>query len=357
LIATFLKSGPNFKPLHIRGEDTLFWIAEIFSDLFFQTSLKEFQHESGYLFIFDPSKFTNLKNSDIAELIDIINKIQETPHHVVYSIDDHPFFIITPPNNFTLNSLNAECLQKEAKILPSPQGCQVLDLESNYVQIEDFVLNFQCSQLVEKGVIVEDFRNFFIEPSVSIGKNTRISSGNIFKGKTKIGKGVVVFPHTFIENSVIHDNCLILPGSIIRDSFLEEGVQIGPYAHLRNGAVLKKGSKLGNFVEMKKSEFGKGSKAMHLTYIGDAKIGANVNIGAGTITCNYDGVNKSQTIIGDNVFVGSGSELIAPVTIEKDSYIAAGSTINQNVPSSSLAVARQKQRIIRHWAERRKRKK
>jgi bifunctional UDP-N-acetylglucosamine pyrophosphorylase/glucosamine-1-phosphate N-acetyltransferase len=136
---------------------------------------------------------------------------------------------------------------------------------------------------------------------------------------------------------------VVLPVSVLRDSHLEKNTQVGPYTHLRNGAVIRRGAKAGNFVEMKKSILGKGSKSMHLSYIGDAFIGENVNIGAGTITCNYDGREKHVTRIEDNVFIGSGTELIAPIRIGKNSVVGAGSTLDKDVPPDSLAIARERQ--------------
>jgi bifunctional UDP-N-acetylglucosamine pyrophosphorylase/glucosamine-1-phosphate N-acetyltransferase len=133
-------------------------------------------------------------------------------------------------------------------------------------------------------------------------------------------------------------------------------VQLGPYCHLRNGSLVQAGAKMGNFVEMKKSVLGRGSKAMHLSYIGDATVGRKVNIGAGTITCNYDGMKKNPTCIGDNVFIGSGTELVAPLTVHSDSYVAAGSTITEDVPRYALAVARQRQKNIAGWVLRKKKK-
>jgi bifunctional UDP-N-acetylglucosamine pyrophosphorylase/glucosamine-1-phosphate N-acetyltransferase len=137
---------------------------------------------------------------------------------------------------------------------------------------------------------------------------------------------------------------------------VEKNVQLGPYCHVRLNSLVREGAKIGNFVEMKKSVLGQGSKAMHLSYIGDATVGRKVNVGAGTITCNYDGVNKNPTRIGDRVFIGSGTELVAPVSIQNDSYVAAGSTITEDVPRHALAVARQRQRNIRGWVLRKRRK-
>lgn len=220
---------------------------------------------------------------------------------------------------------------------------------------EEIIIKYQIDSYIEKGVIFEDFSNFFIEGLILIGRGTKIGPGVTIRGNSIIGNNVEVCPNSYIENSKIGNNCSILPGSIIVDSILKDNVRVGPYAHLRSGCVIKENAKVGNFVEMKKSSFGEGSKAMHLSYIGDSTVGKDVNIGAGTITCNYDGVNKNPTTIEDKVFIGSGTELIAPVKIGKNSYIAAGSTINEDVPEDALAVARQKQKNIKGWSKRKKR--
>jgi len=229
--------------------------------------------------------------------------------------------------------------------------CKTLELKRDFRRIERFIINFQVKELVKNRVIVEDYNNFYIEGLVPIGEGTRISTGVVIKGTSKIGSHVTLYPNAYIENSIIGDNCVVLPGSIVRDSILENDVQIGPYTHLRNGALVKEGAKMGNFVEMKKSILGKGSKSMHLTYLGDAEVGEKVNIGAGTITCNYDGVTKNKTIIEDNVFIGSGTELVAPVVIRKNSYVGAGSTITEEVPENSLGIARQRQQNKVGWGQ------
>lgn len=221
---------------------------------------------------------------------------------------------------------------------------------------EKIIVRFQIKHFMSGGVIFRDYSNFYIEGLPVIGSGTIISPGVFLDKRSKIGNGVELYPNCYIENSEIGDLSVILPGSVIRDSIVKKGTQIGPYSHLRSGVKIEDGAKVGNFVEMKKSVFGKGSKAMHLSYVGDAIVGKNVNIGAGTITCNYDGVNKNPTIIKDKVFIGSGTELIAPVTIEENSYVAAGSTINEDVPRDSLAVARGRQRIIKGWSKRKRKK-
>jgi bifunctional UDP-N-acetylglucosamine pyrophosphorylase/glucosamine-1-phosphate N-acetyltransferase len=153
-----------------------------------------------------------------------------------------------------------------------------------------------------------------------------------------------------IENSVLGDGVTVRPGTIMTDSRAGAGAILGPYSHLRPGTEVGEGAHVGNFVETKKIKLGKGSKANHLTYLGDAEIGAGVNIGAGTITCNYDGVNKHQTVIGDGVFIGSDSTLVAPVKIGNGAYVAAASCITEDVPADALALGRARQSVKEGWA-------
>ena len=221
-------------------------------------------------------------------------------------------------------------------------------------RVEAAVVDFQIGHLQRHGVRIEDNGSFFVSGLIPIGKGTVIGSGVVIKGESVIGRNVRLYPGCFIEDSCIGHDCLLLPGSIVRESTVENGVQLGPYCHLRNETLVKAGAKVGNFVEMKKSRLGQGSKAMHLTYIGDAQVGEKVNIGAGTITCNYDGEKKNPTFIGDNVFIGSGTELVAPLTVHSNSYIGAGSTITEDVPENALAVARERQKNISNWALRKR---
>jgi len=222
---------------------------------------------------------------------------------------------------------------------------------------EKIIVRYQTEYYTSRGVLFRDYAGFYIEGLPPVGAGSVISSGVFIDSGSVIGKDVQLYPNSYIEQSEIGDASVILPGSVIRGSVVKKETQIGPYSHLRNGVVIENGAKVGNFVEMKKTLFGEGSKAMHLSYVGDATVGKGVNIGAGTITCNYDGVNKNPTVIKDRSFIGSGTELIAPVTIEKNSYVAAGSTINEDVPPDSLAVARQRQRVIPGWSKRKKGKK
>ena len=171
-----------------------------------------------------------------------------------------------------------------------------------------------------------------------------------FSNDTKIGKNVIIEPYVVIGKKVkIGNNVIIKSFSHLESCKIESKVEIGPYARIRPNTILKEGSKIGNFVEVKKSTVGKKSKVNHLSYIGDSDIGKSVNIGAGTITCNYDGVKKSKTKIKDNVFIGSNSSLIAPVTINKKSIVGAGSVITKNVKEKSLALARSKQTVVKNY--------
>ena len=192
------------------------------------------------------------------------------------------------------------------------------------------------------GVNIIDMANTYIGKDVVIGHDTTIEPGCIIKGHTVIGNGCHIGPYCEFDNVEIKDHVEI-KFSVISDSIIESGTDIGPYARLRNHCHILENVHMGNFVEMKKTTFGKGSKAAHLSYIGDATVGENVNIGCGTITSNYDGKNKFQTIIEDNVFVGCNSNLVAPVTIGKNAFIAAGSTITDEVNEDAFAIARSRQ--------------
>ena len=194
--------------------------------------------------------------------------------------------------------------------------------------------------------IQNNLRNKFIKLGVKM-----IAPETIFFSKdTKIGKNVVIDPYVVIGSNVnIGNNVKIFSFSHLESSKVENNVNIGPYARLRPGTILQKGSRVGNFVEVKKSKIGKNSKVNHLSYIGDTTIGNSVNIGAGTITCNYDGVKKNKTKIRNNVFIGSNSSLVAPITINKNSIVGAGSVITKNVRTKSLALTRSSQVEIKNY--------
>jgi bifunctional UDP-N-acetylglucosamine pyrophosphorylase/glucosamine-1-phosphate N-acetyltransferase len=192
------------------------------------------------------------------------------------------------------------------------------------------------------GVNIIDVDNTYIGSDVVIGSDTTIEPGCIIKGKTSIGKGCHIGAYCEFDNVTIKDNVEI-KFSVISDSIIEAGVDIGPYARLRTNCHILEDAHVGNFVEMKKTTFGKGSKAGHLTYLGDSMVGKGVNIGCGTISVNYDGKNKFQTVIEDGAFIGCNSNLVAPVTVGENAYIAAGSTITKEVEADAMAIARARQ--------------
>lgn len=202
--------------------------------------------------------------------------------------------------------------------------------------------------LMEEGVILIDPANTYIEDEVKIGRDTTIYPNVTLQGNTEIGENCEILSGTRIIDSKVFDNVRI-ESSVIEESIVENGVTIGPYAHLRPKSHLKENVHIGNFVETKKSTLEKGVKAGHLTYLGDAHVGEKTNIGAGTITCNYDGKNKFKTEIGQEVFIGSDTMLVAPVSIGDNSLIGAGSVITKDVPSDSLSVERSKQIIKEGW--------
>jgi bifunctional UDP-N-acetylglucosamine pyrophosphorylase / glucosamine-1-phosphate N-acetyltransferase len=204
------------------------------------------------------------------------------------------------------------------------------------------------NQWMTAGVTLIDPASITIDDSVEIGNNAIIEPQTHLRGNTKIGSGSRIGPGSLIENSSIGDNCTVLY-SVISDTQIGTGVKIGPYAHMRQQVVVGDGCRVGNFVELKKTTLGNDTNVAHLSYLGDTVTGQRVNIGAGTITANYDGVNKHQTSIGDNSKTGSNSVLVAPLTIGENVTIAAGSTITEDVESDALAIARARQVVKPGW--------
>ena len=209
--------------------------------------------------------------------------------------------------------------------------------------------------LMDAGVTIQLPETVLIDPDVEIGTDTVIEPGVQLLGKTRLGAGCTVRTGSVLSDAVLEDGVLVKAHSIVSASRLGKRAQVGPFAHLRDGAELRPDARVGNFVEVKKSVLAEGVKAMHLSYVGDAKIGAKTNIGAGTITCNYDGVRKNPTTIGRGVFVGSDTALIAPIRVGDGAYIGAGSTLTENVPADALAVARGRQVNKPGWAAARRR--
>ncbi len=210
----------------------------------------------------------------------------------------------------------------------------------------------KCLQLMDAGVSIFYPQTCIIDADVEVGADTVIEPYVQLLGKTKIGADCRIRSHSVIENSEIAAGVLVRQGTIMEGARIKDGAIVGPYSHLRPGSEIGEGAHVGNFVETKKIKLGKGSKANHLTYLGDAEIGAGVNVGAGTITCNYDGVNKHKTTIEDGAFIGSDATLVAPVKIGKGSYVAAGSCITDDVSDEALALGRARQVVKEGWAKR-----
>lgn len=234
------------------------------------------------------------------------------------------------------------------------QASNLMEVEgaNNRLQLaalERYYQKTQAEKLLLAGVTIIDPARFDVRGSVTHGKDVVIDVNVILEGDIKLGNNVKIGAGAILKNVELGDNVEIKPYSVIEDSVIGKGADVGPFARLRPGTELAEKAHVGNFVEIKKSTIGVGSKVGHLTYIGDSEIGANVNIGAGTITCNYDGANKFKTIIGDNVFVGSDTQLVAPVTVANGATIGAGSTITKDVAADELVITRVPQRHIQGW--------
>ena len=218
-------------------------------------------------------------------------------------------------------------------------------------QLDAQLRDRKANELMLAGTTIFRPETCDIDADVEIGTDTVIEPFVQLIGKTKIGSDCRIRSYSIITNCEIGDNVLVRPGCILEDSVVRNGAQLGPYSHLRPGSDIGESAHVGNFVETKKTRLGKGSKANHLTYLGDADIGENVNVGAGTITCNYDGVNKNVTVIEDDVFMGSDSTLVAPVRIGRGAYIGAASCITEDVPAGALALARGRQTTKEGWTK------
>lgn len=233
-----------------------------------------------------------------------------------------------------------------------PQRLSEMEGVNNRLQLarlERIYQTEQAEKLLLAGVMLRDPSRFDLRGELTHGLDVDIDTNVIIEGKVVLGNRVKIGTGCVIKNAVIGDDCEISPYTVVEDATLEASCSIGPFARLRPGAELAEGAHVGNFVEIKKARLGKGSKAGHLSYLGDAEIGDNVNIGAGTITCNYDGANKHKTIIGNDVFVGSDTQLVAPVSVADGVTIAAGTTVTQDVYEASLVVSRVKQAQVNGW--------
>jgi bifunctional UDP-N-acetylglucosamine pyrophosphorylase / glucosamine-1-phosphate N-acetyltransferase len=255
-------------------------------------------------------------------------------------------FIVRQPGEGTCGLFHAQRLEELFEV-DSPQDLAVAASMLRLRKIRDLAIG---------GVAVLDPASTWIDLDVRIGRETVISPSVIIQGKSRIGGRCRIYPNVRIADSKIGDGAVIHDFTVVENAVLEKGAQAGPFSRLRPGTRIRAGARVGNFVELKNTDFGPGSKALHLSYLGDSRVGEGVNIGAGTITCNYDGVRKNRTIIEDGVFIGSGTELVAPVRVRRKAYVAAGSTITKDVGPGSLAIARARQSERPGWVKKREAK-
>jgi bifunctional UDP-N-acetylglucosamine pyrophosphorylase / glucosamine-1-phosphate N-acetyltransferase len=256
----------------------------------------------------------------------------------------------------------AEVLRKAKRLVVAWQASDAREIlggntRAELSEIDRNMRMAKCRQLMADGVTIFYPETCVIDSDVEIAPDTVIEPYVQLLGKTRIGTMSRVRSYCVIRDSEIGDGVVVRPGCIMEDARVSAGAIIGPYSHLRPGSEIGEGAHVGNFVETKKIRLGKGSKANHLTYLGDAEIGERVNIGAGTITCNYDGVNKHKTVIEDGSFIGSDSTLVAPVRVGKGAYVGAASCITRDVPDGALAVARGQQYVKEGWAQEKQKKK
>ena len=245
-------------------------------------------------------------------------------------------------------------LPVETLLVDNPQEIRGINSRTELAEVSRLVRQTKNEELMAAGVTIVDPATTYIDPDVEIGADTVIHPGVVLEGTTRIGAACEIQAHVRIADSVLGDRVNVNNFCVIIGAQVADEASIGPFAHVRPDSVVGERAKIGNFVELKKTVLGPGSKANHLAYLGDARIGANVNVGAGTITCNYDGQKKHETVIGDGAFIGSDSQLIAPVTVGTGAYVAAGSSITQDVPARALGIARSRQTNIEGWAERKK---
>jgi len=276
---------------------------------------------------------------DVRTLFDHINRLQtNNAHHEFYLTD------------------MAEVLRKANKSVLSvktddPGEILGVNTRGELVELDQQLRMAKCRQLMDGGVTIFNPASCVIDSDVEVGADTVIEPFVQLRGATRVGSDCRIRSYSVLTNSELGDGVLINPGTIMDDSRIANAAIVGPYSRLRPGSEIGEGAHIGNFVETKKIKIGKGSKANHLTYLGDAEIGEGVNVGAGTITCNYDGVNKHKTVIGDRVFVGSDTTLVAPIRVGNGVYIGAASCLTEDVPDDALALGRARQTVKEGWAK------
>ena len=238
--------------------------------------------------------------------------------------------------------INSVTCEDEMEVAGINNRVQLAEVESYYQQLK-------ATELMMSGVTFRDPARVDIRGDIKAGQDITIDINVIFEGHNTIADNVSIGANCILINSIIHEGAEILPNSIVENAEVGANCSVGPFARLRPGTKLAAKAKVGNFVEVKNANIGLGSKINHLSYIGDTDMGADVNIGAGTITCNYDGANKHRTVIGDRVFVGSDTQLVAPVTVEDGATIGAGSTIRKTAPADSLTLTKSEQKTVKGW--------
>jgi bifunctional UDP-N-acetylglucosamine pyrophosphorylase/glucosamine-1-phosphate N-acetyltransferase len=283
----------------------------------------------------------------------------------IYAFDLAPLFetlgavpVSGPGNEIYLPGLvtlyRRRGLRVETVEVDDPNEVRGINSQTELAEVKGIVRQSKNEELMAAGVTIEDPATTYVDVDVTVGPDTVIHPGVILEGRTRVGARCELHAGTRIVDSTLGDDVLVRNHCVLQGASVAEGAQLGPFAHLRHDSVVGAAARVGNFVEMKKTSLGAGSKANHLSYLGDATIGANSNVGAGTITCNYDGERKYRTTVGDRVFIGSGTQLVAPVTLGDDAYVGAGSCITKDVPAKALGLARGRQANKVGWAERRK---
>ena len=320
----------------------------------------ELENPRGYGRVFRNADGSLLRITEDKDLTAEEEKVREI-NTGIYCVDADFLFSalchVTPQNaqkEYYLTDIVARASSEKKKVFPFlvEDSLEVMGINTRVelAKANQSMRRKIAEQHMLEGVTLIDPEATYIDREVKIGRDTVIYPNCYLMGKTSLGKSCIIEPGCKISNTQVGNQVTIKVSSVISESWIEDHVEVGPFAHLRPETLLREGSKIGNFVEVKKSVIGKGTKANHLTYIGDATLGEKINVGAGTITCNYDGKKKHATVIEDGVFIGSNTSLVAPIKVSRNSIIGAGSTITKEVPADTLAVARGKQvHYRRRW--------
>jgi bifunctional UDP-N-acetylglucosamine pyrophosphorylase/glucosamine-1-phosphate N-acetyltransferase len=313
----------------------------------------ELENPKGYGRVFRNADGSLLRITEDKDLIPGEEKVREI-NTGIYCVDADFLFSalsqVTPQNaqkEYYLTDIVARANSERKKVFPFlvVNSLEVMGINTRVelAKANQYMRSKIAEQHMLEGVTLIGPETTYIDRGVKIGRDTVIYPNCYLMGKTSLGKSCVIEPGCKISNTQVGDQVTIKVSSVISECKIEDHVEVGPFAHLRPETLLREDSKIGNFVEVKKSVIGKGTRANHLTFIGDATLGEKINVGAGTVTCNYDGKKKHATVIEDGVFIGSNTSLVAPIKISRNSIIGAGSTITKEVPPDTLAVARGKQ--------------